>query len=134
MLIEVKLPSGSKLKIQPADFETARALFKAVLSEATKTQVSWKGGVDVNQFKDLFCIGFSSDLIEDRLGACMSTVLYNNGKGDLKIDKDTFQDPKAREDYLPVCWEVAKANISPFLKSLYAEFGKIFEILKSIQA
>lgn len=118
---EIDLPSGAKLKIQLAPFKEAKNLYQAALSELSFLKLDPKAEVDVNLFKDLFCVGFSSKKIEEALEPCMKRILYNG----TKISDDTFESEKAREDYWTICFEVAKANISPFVKSLYAQYGHI---------
>lgn len=126
---EVKLPSGAVLKIGVAPFETSRSLYQVVLEEAKAILVTTKLEM-ASVYKDLFCIGFSSKKIENALWECLKYCTYNNGKtGELKIDKDTFEPISAREDYLNVCIEVAKDNIAPFVKSLYAEYEQALQMI-----
>ena len=35
-----------------------------------------------------------------------------------KVVKDTFEPEDARQDYLPVAWEVMKLNLTPFFRGL----------------
>lgn len=121
---EVKLPSGAVLKITPSPFAVSKALYQAVLREAKGISVSAKTELG-NVFKDLFCTGFSSPEIEVCLWKCFERCTYNSGNGDIKIDENTFEPVNAREDYTPVCMEVARENILPFGKSLYAEYLKL---------
>lgn len=129
---EVKLPSGAKLKITPAPFDDARALYQAVLKELKPISIA--GKPDVELYKDLFCAGFASKEIEDALWVCFARVQYCDTRGDLKIDKDTFEPVKARDDYMQVCMEVAKENILPFVNSLYAEYGRFLAEMQKRQA
>lgn len=127
---EIGLPSGAKLKITPASFELAKGLYQSVLKEAKSVQFATKTEM-ANVYKDLFCVGFSSKEIEAALWACFPKVQYCDSRGELKIDKDTFEPIEARGDYVTVCMEVAKENISPFVKSLYAEYGEVFRAMLS---
>lgn len=124
----VKLASGAELKISPAPFEVSEALFQVMMEEGKSLTVNSKEEIDVNLFKDLFCMSLSSKKIRDAVWACMDKALYNG----IRITKDTFEPVKAREDYLQVCFEVAKENISPFSKTLYAQFSQVVEVLKKI--
>lgn len=126
-MTEVDLPSGAKLRIQPAPFKDSRALYQAILEEAKVLKLDPKTEIDVNLFKDLFCVGVSSKKIESCLWECMKVVRYN----ELKIDADTFEKVEAREDYLTVCFEVAKENVLPFMKNLYAKYAPMLGVLKS---
>lgn len=85
-------------------------------------------------YKDLFCIGFSSKKIEACLWECFKKCTYDGGAGDLKIDKDTFEPTKARDDYMTVCMKVAEANTRPFVKSLSVEYGHVFKMILTAQA
>jgi hypothetical protein len=126
-MTEVKLSSGAKLEITLADFDLSKALYQAVLEEFKSMKIDEEEKIGVNLFKNVFCLGFSSKKIEFALWACMTRVLYNG----LKVTKETFEPAEARGDYMDVCFEVAKENISPFTKSLYAKYYPILQdILK----
>lgn len=117
---EVKLPSGATLKVKAAPFSDSKALYQAVLKEMRGVELKSETRT-MELYKNLFCAGFSSKEIESTLVPCLERCTYN----DHKIGPDTFEADKAREDYVTVCVEVAKENISPFLKSLYAECQRI---------
>ena len=129
---EVKLPSGATLKIGLAPFADSKALYQALLAEGKGIELN--AGTDtVSLFKQFFCSGFSSKEIEQCLWKCMERCTYNGGKGDLKIDQDTFEPVEAREDFLVVCIEVGKENVSPFLKSLFVEYERFLAMMPNIQ-
>lgn len=130
---EVKLPSGAVLKITVSPFTTAKNLYQALLKELKNVQISTKTEL-ASIYKELFCIGFSSPEIEACLWECFKRCTYNGGAGDLKIDDQTFEPVERRDDYMMVCMEVAKDNILPFAKSLYAEYLRITETVASTQA
>lgn len=130
---EIDLPSGAKLKITLAPFADARDLYQAMLEEMKN--INFTSSSDVSQvLKEFICYGFSSKRIEVCLEKCFTRCLYNSGNGDLKIDKSTFEPVEARDDYLTVCLEVAKENIFPFTKSLYAKYQPFIEMIKKGQA
>lgn len=118
---EHKLPSGAVLKIQVAPFSDSKALYQAILEEM-KGVVVTKDTDMSSVFKDVACIGFSSKKIEAALWKCFERCTYDSGKGALKIDSDSFEPVKSRDDYMAVCLNVAKENIAPFVKSLFAEY------------
>lgn len=130
---EVKLPSGATLKIHPAPFKEAKALYMAILKEAKGIHIDSKTEM-AEIYKNLFCTGFSSEDIERPLWVCLGRCQYDGGKGALKIDADTFEPLEARDDYMQVCMEVAKENILPFVKSLYAEYKRMLAMTESDQA
>ena len=121
------LPSGAELEITMPPFAVSRALYQAVLEELKGAKINSSDEVDVNLFKDLFCVMLSSKKVDAALTECMKRATYNG----LKIDADTFEPAAAREDYITVCFEVAKVSVIPFLKSLYAEFFPLLGKLKS---
>jgi hypothetical protein len=127
---EVTLPSGAKLKITVSSFAVARDLFQAVSEELKGLHFEHSTEIDIGFFKDLFCTGMASKKIEKCLWECMKKATYN----DLRISEDTFEPVEAREDYIPVMLEVAKENLVPFTKSLYASFGEVLKKTMPTQA
>lgn len=127
---EIQLPSGAILKINPAPFADAKNLYQALLKELKEVQIDSKMEV-VNLYKELFCIGFSSPVIESFLWKCLERCSYNRGQGDMKIDKDTFEPLESREDFMTVCIEVAKDNVNPFAKSLFAEYKRMSQAVEN---
>lgn len=123
----MKLPSGAELVITVAPFIDSRALYQSILKEMKHLKMEAKTELNTNFVKDIFCSLLSSKEVEVALDTCMKRCTY---KG-LKIDDDTFESIDARGDYLLVCVEVAKENILPFMKSLYAEYAPMWEKLKS---
>jgi hypothetical protein len=129
-LKEIKLPSGAILKISNIPFATAKALYQAILEENRSLTV----GVDLKQLiKDMICIGFSSQKIDLCMKECLSRCIYNDGKGDLKIDDSTFESEKARADYVIVCLEVMQETVAPFMKGLSVAFDRALSMVPSIQ-
>lgn len=126
---EVVLPSGAVLKITLAEFAVSKALFQAVTREVRGVQ----GGNIEDILKDMFCAMLPSPAVEACLWECFKRCLYNSGAGDLKITADTFESAERRGDYIKVCTEVAKENIGPFAKSLYAELSSFRTMLENVQ-
>jgi hypothetical protein len=130
---EINLPSGAILKITLAPFIDAKALYQAVLDEIKSINIATNPDM-ASVFKDLACIAFSSKKIEQCLEVCFKRCTYDSGKGDLKIDQNTFEPVEARSDYMAVCMNVAKENILPFMKSLYAEYQQFLAMLPNVPA
>ena len=128
--MSIFLPSKAELKITLAPFKDAKELYQAVLDEAKVLKLDPNAEIDVNLMKDLVCTALSSKKIEAALWKCMARATYN----DLKITEETFEPEAARDDFMMVCWEVAQANILPFVKSLSAVYAPIFQKAKSFQA
>ena len=131
---EIKLPSGAILTIRPASFSESKKLYQALLSELKCIQINVENLDMANMIKDLFCIGFSSPKVEECLSVCLGYCQYNDGKNNFKIDKNTFEPMEAREDYVTVCMEVARVNVDPFMKSLYAQFQRSSQMTEKSQA
>lgn len=128
---EIDLPSGAKLKITLAPFADAKALYQAVLEEFK--QIEFNSHVDMsNLFKNIACYGFSSRKIEYCLENCFKRCTYNSGKGDLKIDKDSFESVESRGDYIHICIAIAEENIAPFLKSLFAQYEHFLATIQNV--
>lgn len=123
---EVKLPSGAVLKIGVNPFETSKALYQAMLEEMKGLPITSKEEVG-NFYKNLLCISFSSKKIEVALWECFKKCQYCDVRGELKIDKDTFEPLEARADYVQVCMEVARENVDPFGNGLYAQYQMLLE-------
>ncbi len=123
----MKLPSGRELEITLADFATSKALYMAFAEEAKALKINSQDDLDVNLIKDALCSALSSSKIEAALYKCMARVTVDK----LKVDvATTFEAEEFRGDYFVVCFEVAKANLLPFTKSLSAKLSLLSERLK----
>lgn len=119
---EVKLPSGATLTVVPAPFAEAKKLFQAVMGEIRAVPVT-SGGTDAGDaLKNLFAQGFASPVVDAMLQPCLGRCLYNGQK----ITGETFEPETARQDYVPVCLEVASENVLPFGSALFAAFSQAF--------
>jgi hypothetical protein len=123
---EVKLASGNTLKIGVVPFEQAKGLYQTILDEMKLVKLNPQDS-RVSLFKDLFCMGFSSKRVEASLVECFKRCHYVDKRGELKIDKDTFEPVEARGDYIEVCIAVTTEVVGPFSKGLYAAFTTLFE-------
>lgn len=123
--MKIKLVSGKELDITLAPFEDSKSLYAACAEEVKGLKVDPDQSVDINFLKDIFLTGIFSKKIEQALVKCMSRATYAG----LKIDKDTFEEEEARGDYMQVCFEVARANISPFTKNLSALWSDIKKVI-----
>lgn len=117
MTREVLLPSGSKLEITPAPFKDAKRLYQAVATELLRINIDPEADI-THLIKNVICISVASPAIEAALEPCLRRCTYNGPK----ITDATFETVQAREDYIDVCFEVAKENVGPFTKSLFAQF------------
>lgn len=129
MGVKVKLPSGNEIEITPAPFDEAKAIYQALLEELKSVPVQF-GEHHVNFLKSVFCTGIASKKIEKSVVACLDRVIY---KGQ-KVTLDVFEVVENREDYLPMCFEVARVNVEPFMKTLTQQFSLIREKLETVLA
>lgn len=121
----MKLPSGAELRITLAPFSDSKALYQAFLEEIKSLKWEASTEIDTNFIKDIFCVGLASKKFEAALWKCMERALYNN----LKITENSFEPEEARQDYMVVCFEVAKENIMPFTKTLMPLFSQVSGML-----
>jgi len=128
-LIEIKLPSGSILKVNPAPFEDAKNLYQGVLAESKGVKIELGDNV-YDMWKNIFCLALSSKEIENLVWKCLERCTIN----DKRVTKETFEPVAMRGDYIIVQVEVARINVEPFTKSLYAQFGPLIEQVKSLLA
>jgi hypothetical protein len=130
-LKEIKLPSGAILKCGENPFEVSLALKEALYEEIKN--IPFDKGKDVTDLiKNLVCTAFSSPKIKKCLWDCFPRYIYSSEKGDLKIDKDTFQPVQCRQDYETVCMEVTKEEVLPFGKEGFVKFAQVLsEMLSS---
>lgn len=124
---KVSLPSGAELEMTLAPFMEGERLFAAT-AECLKS-VKVDGNADVkdltsnlNSLKDMFLSCLTSQAMKDAILACLKRCTYNKQR---ITSWDIFDDVKAREDYLAVCWEVCKFNLAPFMKSLISKFSTL---------
>ena len=73
----------------------------------------------INIMKDAFCEIASSETVEAAFFECAGRCLLNGQK----ITRETFEEPDAREDYLPIAWEVIKFNLAPFFRGLASQLS-----------
>lgn len=126
----MKLPSGAELRITLAPFSDSKALYQALLEEVKTLKWEASTEIDTNFIKDVVCVGLASKKFEAALWKCMERALYNN----LKITEQTFEPVEARQDYIEACFEVAKENITPFLKTLMPLLSRARAILEKSPA
>lgn len=119
----ITLKSGNELQVGIAPFAVGNRLLKTVarelaavefnmdLGEIDLSKVSTK---DINTLKNAAFRLLQSDDVEKAVMECMKRCLYNGQA----IQPNTFEAEAARQDYLPVAWEVMKANLLPFFSGL----------------
>lgn len=119
---KVTLPSGAELEMTLAPFPEGRRLYVAV-TKALKSINLTANLEDANALKDAFIEVSTSKEVEDAILTCLKRCTYNNER---ILNWDFFEDVNRREDYIPLCWEVAKFNLYPFMKVLFARLSARF--------
>src|SRR5690242_20291792 len=117
----ITLKSGAVLTVAIASFASGNKLMKTVARELSGVDFNLElknldelSEKDINVLKNVVFRIIQSDAIEQALLECMKKCLYN----DQRITLETFETEDARQDYLPVAWEVMKANLRPFFSGL----------------
>lgn len=129
---EVKLPSGSLLKIGEIPFSEAKDLFESVLIEFKKTPFSSQTDL-ASVLKEVLCFAYASSNVEKAMKVVFGRCLYNSGKGDFKIDDSCFEPVHTREDYVIVYQEVLEHTLAPFMKNLSVVFARLSELMSFSQ-
>lgn len=122
---DITLPSGAKLSLGISPFVDSRELYQIASKELIPLKLDVKEEIDANFFKNVACSLLSSKEFEEALWKCFEKCLYNRER----ITEETFEPEKAREDYLEVCYLVAKANVSPFMNALMQKYSEIIKEL-----
>ncbi len=125
--MKVSLPSGAELEITLAPFTEGERLFSAVAECIKGVKIDANAEIEnltsnINGIKDIFLSCLTSEKMKEAILACLKRCTYNKQR---ITSWDIFDDIKAREDYLSVCWEVVKFNLSPFTKNLISKFSAI---------
>lgn len=133
--MKVSLPSGAELEMTLAPFMEGERLFSATAECLKGVKVDGNAEIadltsNLNSIKDMFLSCLTSQAMKDAILACLKRCTYNKQR---ITSWDVFDDVKAREDYLTVCWEVVRFNLSPFTKSLFSKFSGLIESTKTSQ-
>ena len=117
----IQLKSGAALAVSIAPFAAGKHLLKTVARELSTVDFNLDlksfdslSEKDVNVLKNVAFQVIGSDAIEAAIMKCAEKCLYNGER----IISTTFESEETRPDYLPVAWEVMKANLRPFLTGL----------------
>ena len=119
---KVSLPSGAELEMTLAPFLEGRKLSKSVAKCLKNVNIDSNTELEanINTLKDVFTECLTSQEVEDSILLCLKRCTYNRQR---ITSWDIFEDANARQDYIPVCWEVVKYNLTPFMKSLFAKLS-----------
>jgi hypothetical protein len=137
------LKSGRVLALNLAPFAVGNRLKKVVARELLNVNVDLgklKLGQDLgmdsladpavlNTLKSALCVALASDKIEEAMFECAIRCTLDG----MKITPDSFESPDARQDFLPVAWEVMVFNLTPFLGGLNLPSSAILLPAKSDQ-
>ena len=132
---KVSLPSGAELEMTLAPFMEGERLFSATAECLKGVKVDGNADVtdltsNLNSLKDMFLSCLTSQAMKEAILACLKRCTYNKQR---ITSWDIFDDIKAREDYLAVCWEVVKFNLTPFTKSLISKFNEVTKNIATSQ-
>lgn len=129
---KVSLPSGAELEMTLAPFLEGERLFSATAECLKSVKMEGLNTDDLSasfeSLKSAVLSCITSKELKEALLACLKRCTYN---GQRITSWDIFEDVKAREDYLSVCWEVVKFNLTPFTKSLFSKFSMSLGVAKA---
>jgi hypothetical protein len=121
------LKSGVVLELQMSSFALAMRLLKTIVNEIksvdlggfkfgaeVKIEELMKADLPIDALKNVVCQLLGSDAVELAVRDCMKCCIYDK----TAIRGDTFEEENARQDYLPVAWEVIQFNLRPFFEGL----------------
>jgi len=123
--ITIPLKSAAKLELQMPSFANGTRLYKVLANEIKGIPFDMKitsmealaAAPDLGPIKGVVLQILGSDAVESVVFDCLAGCLYNGAR----ITRDTFEDERARGDWLPCAWEVIKFTLAPFFGSL--DFG-----------
>lgn len=132
---KVSLPSGAELEMTLAPFLEGEKLFSATAKCLKTVKIDAEMKVDdvtsnVNALKDAFLEFITDREMKEAILGVLKRCTYN---GQRITSWEIFDEAKAREDYLPVCWEVVKFNLTPFTKNLISKFSGLIASAKTNQ-
>lgn len=143
---EFTLPSGARLSVTPAPFEDVMDLKTAIgnaigkfalSSDFVNADMSLSGILTdptiLSELADkIKTVAISKD-VRAALFKCFTRVTYN----DVKVTRDTFDDPKsgddARKDYYAICTKVIEVNLRPFFELTFSGLKKFAQTQPVIQ-
>lgn len=129
---KVSLPSGAELEMTLAPFLEGERLFSATAECLKSVKMEGLNTDDLTasfeSIKGAVLACLTSKELKEALLACLKRCTYN---GQRITSWDIFEDINAREDYLAVCWEVVKFNLTPFTKNLFSKFSMSLGIAKA---
>ena len=121
---KVSLPSGAELEMTLAPFLEGEKLFSAPAECLKTVKVDGLNTEDLTtsfeSLKNAILACITSKDLKESLLACLKRCTYN---GQRITSWDIFEDVNTRQDYLSVCWEVVKFNLTPFTKNLFSKFS-----------
>tara|TARA_R110000744_G_scaffold185884_2_gene305276 strand:- start:1242 stop:1661 length:420 start_codon:yes stop_codon:yes gene_type:complete len=130
--MEFKAPSGAKVVVNPADWESTISLQSAISKDiaGNKFSLGMKNEEGEQDFSDLVRVAFSisgSSDVREALYSCLSRCTRSGEK----ITKETFEEVEARQDFIQICIECAKINLSPFQVGLRFAFSQGLQMMVS---
>ena len=122
--MEQKLPSGAILDITVLDFEKAFAVFQVVSRQiglldfdAAKIDFQNFKATDLLEFKKPLTQALSNSDFSKVGNQCLEKCTYNG----LKVTAQTWNDLKARNDYLFAVFYALKENCYPYIEGAFSD-------------
>ncbi|MGB2578144.1 hypothetical protein AAIR98_000908 [Elusimicrobium simillimum] len=127
---KVTLPSNAEIDMTLAPFEEGNKLFTSVAECLKSVKIDANKDLEniedhINALKNAFLECITSKDVKDSILLCLKRCSYNGKKIQ---DWSFFDDVKMRADYLPVCWEVSRFNLAPFMSNLFTKLQPVFQV------
>jgi hypothetical protein len=125
-MITHKLPSGTVLDVTPLPYDEAWEITRQAIGIVERLKIDISGmtslkeinAADVLRFKDPICLLLSAPEVVPAAKQCLAKCTY----GGKKIDNMSFEDAKARGDYLFAIFYALYENIAPFFVAAISFF------------
>jgi len=117
--MEFTSKSGASIVITEAPFEASKNLWNAVQKAASEQKISSQFINDPDSFFNIILRIDSHPDFNAAVWPCLIRCTYNNEKITLK----TFEKSEMRSEYYQVLAPCVKANIGPFVESLFLELS-----------
>lgn len=122
---EIALNSGAKLGVGEVPWEEAFKLFQMIVKSMKSVEVD----PTIKNLSEFISALIGAQIADDEVGKAMWVCLGRCTYGGTRITKSTFEDMKARGDFIDVCIEAGREILNPFMKGLYVALPRLTEMI-----
>lgn len=129
-MIKYELPSNKILSLETADTESALSLLRLIIKRASLLNIDFNIKAE-DTLKDVLVKNqallmslISEEDINEAILLCGAKALYGKQKIIIngELNKELFEDPAARNDYIGIMYLIAMETLEPFFPSLHTLF------------